>query len=248
MLPTIPRKEFVVKNKFYPNKGKLTIMPFTVAQEAIVLQVKDSDDPQEQLVAIKQLIEGCVKEKIDIDSLPTFVLEELFIRLREISVGEIVPLNYQCKAKYTRVDEESKEEITETCNSLVEFKFDLREFKLKESENHNNIVMVTDTIGIKLRYPTLDNLADFDVSSDENELYISCIESVFEGDEVHPASESSHDELMTFFKSLSSSQKSAIAKTFLYTMPKLHFETDIVCPKCGNVNHLSFNSLSDVFI
>lgn len=253
-LPTPPRKEHLKKNKFYPN-GKLTIMPYTVAQESLLLQINESDNPTEQLLAVKQIIEGCVKDKIDTDKLPSFVLEDLFIRLREISTGEFVKLTYRCKNNYTPIVPKSTEEVnlpnvTETCNNIVDYDFDLRKFVLTEQDkkNHSVLFKLTDTMGFKLHYPTLESVSLFEETGEENDFIVSCVESIYEGDDVFLADKTPIEDIKEFINALSLETKNEIRTKFIYTMPKLHFETDLTCSKCGHVNHLSFNSISDVFI
>jgi len=248
-LPTIPRKEYVRKNKFYPN-GKLTIMPYTVREESFLLQVANSEDPEEQLLAVKQLIEGCLKDDIDVSNLPTFVLEDLFIRLREISAGEILKLTYRCSNKVSVEREDSegnKSTVEEPCRNIVDFNFDLRKFILTENKSHDLVVPITDTIGIKFKYPNLDIITEFDSTNDENKFIIDCIECIYEDDDVFYPKDSSQEELMEFIKTISLEAKEEIRKKFIYTMPKLHFDTDLVCSKCGHKNHLSFNSINDIF-
>ena len=236
-LPIIPKKHFDIKTKFIKG-GKLTLTPFNVGMESLLLEVKDGT-PEEKKAAIQQIIESCLVTKdIEVDKIPLFLIEEIFLRLRQNSIGEIIDKQYQC----TNEVEEGK-----TCNSPMSLKLDLNEFKLIESPGHTKTIMVSDPIGIVFRYP---NLAMADVSGQEQgetETILSCIETIFNGDDVYSAEDSTREELLEFWNQFSLLQKKDVFDKFFHSMPKFNHEKDLVCPKCGYNHKLKFSSIEDVF-
>lgn len=234
MLPIIPRIKKVFKNKFLPGK-QITLMPFTNGQEASLLMIKDSDNLNDRFFAIKDIIKECSVEKIDVDKLPLFLIEWIFLKLREISNGEIINLTYICKQSVNDED----------CNGRVVANLDISKFNIKEYADHNNIIMITDTIGIKLKYPTLESLANSDES--DKGMLISSIESIFDGDQVWDPSEYTIDDLNAFYDSIPLSKKADIIKSFFNKIPHINYETQTKCPKCGFEYKIEFNSLDDVF-
>lgn len=235
-LPLIPKKFFNVTSKFLP-KGKLTLSPITTGLETVLLQVKDSSDEKEQLDAIKQIIESCMETKgVDVGAIPYFMIEELFVRLMQNSVNELIDLSYTCNT-------EAKDN-PKPCGTKIDLTLDLREFKVKETAGHTNIVIVADPIGIQFKYPNIDmseNKSNIDT-------IIQCIDIIFDGDDVHTASSYTEEEVKTFWEQLTLSQKKEVFDKFFDTIPHMHFETKIKCSKCGTIHPMEFNSVIDLFL
>ena len=57
----------------------ITYRAFLVKEEKLLLIANETGDQKAQFQAIKQLIKGCVTEKLDIDSLPMFDIEYITI-------------------------------------------------------------------------------------------------------------------------------------------------------------------------
>lgn len=244
-LPILPKATFIVKNKFIPTKGKLEMQPFSVGQEAILLTVKDSESEIEKFQAMKQILQECILSKtVDIGNFPTFVVELLFLRLREKSLGEIIDMGFRCK-NLLPIFSGSKETVE--CNSVIDIKVDLREIDIKTTDAHAQTVQISDKIGIKFKYPDLDSMGDGNALS-EKDLIINSIESIFDDVNVYPAEDHTREELVTFYDSMNMKQKKMVYEIFFGTMPHIHYEQTIECPKCGKTHLVEFNSLKDVFI
>ena len=56
----------------------------------------ESEDGKETINVIRQVLKNCVIDEIDVDNLPTFDLEYLFMNMRARSVEEVVDLQYKC--------------------------------------------------------------------------------------------------------------------------------------------------------
>jgi hypothetical protein len=132
-LPVIPKKHFDIKSKYLP-KGKISLIPFTVGLESLLIEVKESEDPAEQMQVIKQIIQACIQTKdIDVDTIPVFLLEEIFLRLRQKSVGEIIEQSYKCT---NELDDES------ICNNVMPININLEEFVSVETPGHTNTIII----------------------------------------------------------------------------------------------------------
>ena len=70
--------------------------PFLVKEQKLFLMAAESEDPKETINTIRQVLKNCVLDDIDIDALPTFDLEFLFMNMRARSVEEVVDLKYKC--------------------------------------------------------------------------------------------------------------------------------------------------------
>lgn len=237
-LPTIPKKLFDLKSKFIPG-GKISLIPFNVGLENLLIQVKDAEEDSEKMDAIKQIVQACIQTpNINVDKLPLFVIEETFLRLRQHSIGELIDQQYICTNK---VEDKS-------CDNTMSIQIDLRDFKLIEDPAHTNKIIIHDNIGVQFSYPSIELFSNQGAGTqDEFETIISCIDLVFDGDSVFPAEEHTREELTEFWSQLSLLQKKEVYDKFFLTMPHLHYKKDFPCKKCGHIHTLEFNSVQEVF-
>ena len=126
MLPKLDVPIYTIK--LISNGQDVRIRPFLVKEQKLFLMAAESEDPKETINTIRQVLKNCVIDEIDIDNIPTFDLEYLFMNLRARSVEEIVELKYRCNN--TIKDDKNEDKV---CNSPVEFKLNLLVIKLKYS-------------------------------------------------------------------------------------------------------------------
>ena len=97
-------------------KDKIKFRPFSVKEEKLFLMAQESEDDGKQetiLNTVKQVVNNCLVTELNIDNLPTFDLEYLFLNLRAKSVGEEVELSYNCNNTYVKEVDGKKEEIAD---------------------------------------------------------------------------------------------------------------------------------------
>jgi hypothetical protein len=70
--------------------------PFLVKEQKLFLMASESDDQKETIEVIRQVLKNCILDEVDINNIPTFDLEFLFMNLRARSVEEVVELKYKC--------------------------------------------------------------------------------------------------------------------------------------------------------
>lgn len=235
-LPSIPRASFTYQDPIALKKS-IRLYPFTVGHESILLQAKESEDPRDQMNAITQVIEECSEGAIKVDETPVFVIEDIFLRLRERSIGETQDIQYRCNASADG----------QPCGHPIAYTLDFRNIKVKVDPEHTLTFQVTDDIGVKMRYPMFKDYRDRLSELKDNEALALLIDSIFQGDEVWHASETPNGELIAFFESFPLSAKMAIADKYMSRMPKIHLKDKLVCPKCGHEHSIEFNSIADVF-
>lgn len=196
-------------------RQKTKFRPFTVKEEKILLTAQESKDIGQITLAIEQILTNCVQD-INTEKLATFDVEYLLVNVRAQSVGNLIEFKIK--------DKETGEEI--------ELEIDLNDIKVHRSENHTNMIRLSDDIVMEMRYPTLEILKK--IKSEESaetpatqfEAMISCISRLYEGeDQVHELSDYSQDEINEFVDNLTAQQINEI-KIFFETMPKLRVEKE----------------------
>jgi hypothetical protein len=196
--------------------------PFLVKEEKLLVIALESEDNKQISTAIKTVIKNCILTKnIKVESLPTFDIEYLFLNIRGKSVGEELDVNVICP---------------DDGETQVSVKINLDDIKVQKNEEHNNRIKLDDSIVMEMKYPSLDQFIknNFDFN-DKNamdksfELIASCIDKIFNEDEVWSAADVTKKELNDFLESMNSSQFKDIEK-FFETMPKLSHTISVTNP------------------
>ena len=184
--------------------------------------------------AIKQILTNCVQdETFNVEDLTTFDLEYLFLKLRAKSVNNIIEVSY-------RDNEDDK---------VYDFKIDLDEVEMLKAKEVNNKIMVTDEVGILMKFPSvtmLEGVPDDITSTDLVDYLVrSCIDQIFDADEVYLASESTDAELNEFIDSLDVESFNKI-REFFDSLPSLYHKLEYT-NSLGNTRSIELTTLSDFF-
>lgn len=196
-------------------RKKAKYRPFTVKEEKILLIAQESEELDQILLAIKQIIGNCF-EGLDVDSLSTFDLEFLLLKLRTVSVGNEIKVNF--------IDEETQE--------AVEIEIDTNDIEIKRYQTHKQLIQVDQNVSLKLAYPKMNSL-DFlrDELSDEErqeklfDVMMGSIDQVISGEEIYRMKDFKQQEVDDFINSLSSKTIHDI-KNFFETMPRVRIEKE----------------------
>ena len=234
-LPSIetPRYELTL-----PSTDKVVqYRPFLVKEEKILLVAMESNDNKEILNAIREILTACTYDSIDVNTLPIFDIEYIFLQIRSKSVGEVSKVKLLCP--------DDKE-------TYADVEIDLTKVNVQVDDAHTNRVVIDDTrqLGVVLKYPTLSMMnktdlkdADYDTAFD---LMVSCVHEIFEGDKIYPGQDSTKEELKEFLEKLPQGAFDKI-KTFFDTMPRLRHEQEVTNPKTGVKSTVTFSGLQDFF-
>ena len=180
MLPKIDVP--VYELKLPSSEKKVKFRPFLVKEQKLLLMASESDDPKDSLNVVKQISKNCVIDDVDIESLPVFDLEYIFLNLRARSINEVVKLQYKCNNKVK--NEEGQEE---TCGSLEKFEVNLLNVLPEKNPDHNKKIMLSEKLGIMMKYPTFEmvsNLKGTNESEILTELLVSCIDFIFDDNQM----------------------------------------------------------------
>ena len=242
-LPKIDVPVFEVK--ILSQKEPIKFRPFTVKEEKLFLIAKEAKDEKTVFNTILQVLNNCLLDKLDVNTLPLFDVETLFIHLRARSQGEMVELDYRCAN-----DVSDGKEGTKKCNNLVHFDLNLMDIVPQKHEKHSDVIKLTDTIGIKMNYPnikTVSQLAD-DLDDDAKlfNLVVSSIDYIYDKDNIHYAKDTDRKELEEFVDNLRTSDLEKV-KSFFDTMPKLEKDLDFKCKKCGLEEKIHLEGLQSFF-
>lgn len=207
--------------------------PFLVKEEKILLIAQQSNDDADVLRALTQIIGNCaIDPNFDATSLATFDIEYIFLKLRAVSVNNIVELQYQ--------DMED--------DKIYKFTVDLNEVEIITDPANTNTIKVDEENGIIMKYPKA-SIAN-EITSDDplevvDQMILSCIDKIYTAEEVYNAIEYSREELKEFVDDLNIQTYDAI-KDFFTTLPKMYYKIEYE-NSLGTKREIELKSLRDFF-
>ena len=238
MLPKIeaPSYELVlpVSNK------TIKFRPFLVKEQKILLMAMESGEKSVIENNIRQVLQNCALTPIDVENLPLIDIEFFFLNLRARSIGEVIETKYKCE---NEVD-------GKPCGAVNDVSFNILDTQVEMPEEKSDLIPITDTIGIKMKYPdfsVIKKLEQAETITDIGfELVIDCIDYVYDGDNLYHAHETPKEELMQFLESLTKEQFDKL-ESFVDNMPKLEKKINFICTKCGFNHNINVQGLDDFF-
>lgn len=234
----------IYETKLLSNGKTIKFRPFLVKEQKLFLMATQSEDVKDVVDVIKQVLKNCIlTEKIDIDELPTFDLEHVFLQLRAKSVGEVVNLQYNCNNVVKTKDDDDV-----VCDGVVKFKIDLTKLDIIKDEKHSNTIQFTENLGIVMKYPNFKLLNNFEnnEAKDELDLIINSVDYIFDKDNMYYAKDTSHEELVEFFENMQQEDFEKVLE-FFQTMPKISKGLHFKCPKCNYEEDIIVEGIQNFF-
>jgi len=225
MLPVMETPTFYVE--MIGTKEKFKFRPFLVKEEKLLIMASESEDQNEMLNAMQEIVSVCSFGKLNGNELPFFELQNIFIRLRSESIGQITEFNLVCGE----------------CGHKTPAELDLTTIKPTLTEGHTNKIDVGNGLGVIMRYP---NAFDMNGDATTYDLVVSCVDSVYTTDEVFTTKDLQRKEVEEFIDNLTSEQFKKITKFFL-SMPKIEHKIEYDCPSCSTHNVVFLDGVESFF-
>jgi hypothetical protein len=217
--------------------AKIKYRPFLVKEEKILMMAMESKETADITQAVKDIVNECTFNKVDISSMPMFDVEYIFLQIRSKSVGEVSKLKLLCpddKKTYAEID------------------LNLTEVKVQVGEDHTNKIELDNGMGIIMTYPTIDSFSDSGIrdinASNMLDVISGCIMQIYEknGEKTYDPKDQTKKELTDFIEQLNTKQFKDVQK-FFETMPKLKHEITIKNPKTKKESKITLTGLNDFF-
>lgn len=218
-----------------PSTGKkIKYRPFLVKEEKILLIAMQEKENDTDVIyeAIKQMIRNCTFDQVDVDKLASFDLDWLFLQLKIRSSGAEQDMNFVCN-KVLSVNDKKEPVVCGQVNNLI---FDLNTVKLDKSDMPETKIMLTGTLGIKMKFPTFENVKKLEKILQKNDigaLFDSIhdfVDYVFDGETIYD--QFTVEEFGLWLETLNNDQFNKV-NGFFKSIPKLKAEINLCCEKCG---------------
>ena len=230
-LPTIETPKYPVT--IPSSKKKTFFRPFLMKEQKILFMALESENQEQIFHAICDIVKNCVSDVPNPATMPMFDLEYLFTKIRAKSVGEFIEVKVKCP----------------NCQKSMETSVELETVDVEFPSGITNKVMINQSVGIILRYPSLkDTMKDLDNLGADGVVKFICesIELVFDNENVYTKKDFTDQEIGTFVESMNVSQFEEIAK-FYKNLPQLKKTVNCNCISCKSDFTIDFRGLQDFF-
>jgi len=235
---TLPKINAPEYSLVVPSTGvEVKFRPFLVKEEKLLLIAQETGDEKSLYGAIKNLIHNCCHGQLDVDTMPLFDVEYVFLQLRSKSVGEFAEVLVIC---------------TDDNETEVKVKVNLNELTVDLPSKDHNKIQLTDDIGIVMAYPNLASVLLTAVDKNKNasdimfDTILECMFQIWQGEEVFAATDYSHKEKLDFIDSLSHDQFEKIQQ-FFETMPTVKKEVEVTNPNTKVVSKVNIEGMNSFF-
>ena len=213
-------------------KKKIKYRPFLVKEQKVMIVAMESQDQEQILGAITQILKNCIHSRVKVEDLALFDIEYLFLQIRARSISEEVELKITCPD-----DGETEVNVT----------FPVDDIQVHFSKDHHSKFTIGDDITVVMRYPNLEYFTKVNFSDepvDPYNLVAQCIHKVYVKED--DSGEFSFEEARAWIETLTNAQFQEI-QTFFNTMPKLSHTLKVRNPKTKVENEIVLEGLGDFF-
>ena len=216
---------------------KIKFRPFLVKEEKVLMMALETKYNAQIVNAVKDIVSECTYNKLNINTMPMFDVEYIFLQIRSKSVGEVSKVKILCpddKKTYTNVE------------------IDLNEVKVQVEDEHTNKIELTDSMGMIMTYPNIDSFTENGIqdinASNMLDVIGTCILQIYEdkGEKVYEAKDQTKKELVEFIEQLNTKQFQDVQK-FFDTMPRLKHTIKVKNPKTKKTSDVTLSGLNDFF-
>jgi hypothetical protein len=230
----LPKNTFPTFELKLPSTGALVkYRPWLVGEQKHLLMALQGGE-SEILLAVKEAVNTCTFGKLDIDNMPNFDMEYLFLQIRTKSAGESIDLVLTCQH----------------CEEKSEYSLNLSDVQVQKNEKHLKKIVLSPELGCEMKYPTTEQLTALNKNYSVETVYntiCECIESVFTEDEVHYTKDETLEEIQEFLESLTAEQMEKI-EDFFRTMPVLKHTFQSTCQHCEKVSEYTLEGIEAFFV
>lgn len=237
----LPKIDLPVYDFTIPSSGKvIKVRPFTVKEEKLLLMAIESKVASDIIATVKQVINNCVQDEIDVDKLPFFDIDYLFIFLRAKSVGEQAAVNLTCN----NVLEDGN-----TCNHQFMTEVDVGSVELVKFDGVNDDIKLGPASGVKMRYPNygimrkIEELPDIDKKT---HIIVSSIDFIYDKTGMHSHKDYTPDELKDFVENLTEENYKKL-EYYVDRFPTIAGKIEADCPKCKFHHNVRYTEFYDFF-
>ncbi len=232
---SVPTYELTIPS----SKEKIKVRPFSVKEEKMLLMALESENMVDIANTVKQVINNCIiSGEVDVDKLPFFDIDYMFIFLRAKSVGESVEVKMTCN----NIVEGNK------CGEIFDADMDINKCEILYQEDVKDDIKLDKDKGVKMKYPSYAAMRKLESNpiDAKTDIIIQSIEYIYDKKGVYPARDHSREELTEFIEGLTEANYKKLEK-FVSSFPTFAVLLEKKCPKCGFHHKVRYTDFYDFF-
>lgn len=224
-----------------PSTGQtMTVRPFNVKEEKLLLMAVESKNADDVISTVKQVINNCTIEgDVDINKLPFFDVDYIFIFLRAKSIGESVDIRLTC----------NNETENGICGNRIPSKLDISKVEIISDNTISNDIKLDKTKGVKLRYPNYASMKRIEFGNPvdaKTNVIINAIDYIYDKNGVYSHKDHSKEELKEFIEGLTEENYKKLEE-FVDNFPTFAVVLEEDCNKCGFHHRVRYTEFNDFF-
>lgn len=231
----------------------ITIRPFLVKEEKLLLLAQESQDSKDQIEAVAQVVRNCTNNEVDPKTTPYFDTEYLLVQLRARSVGEQITPTFRCNTPLS--EGTTPEGNSATCGHNTTVPINLFEVNVEFPDSlPEKTVELSTQFTLHLRYPTiytieglLNAVTGTSVAFDAVAKNLSDVLHLLEdkaNNITYAFDEYTTEEKTTFLHGLRTEQYQKIVN-FATVLPTVTYATTYTCAKCNHTHRVQLSGLAD---
>ena len=248
-LPKIVTPEYTIQLKSI--KAPVRYRPYLVKEEKLFLTAKESNDPIEIERTVLQVIKNCTFGEVDVDSLPTFDVEYMFLQLRAKSVNNNIELRYECRNTLRNKSQRTSETDDGRCHNTVTLNVDLNDITITTDEAHTSTVTLQSGLLVEMAYPSMKDVQSIqkvDETADQvTKMLIAAMKTITDAEgTTYEVRDYTDTERTEFIDELPVEDLRSF-EAFFTTMPAVRSEVPFHCDKCEHDETITLQGLTSFF-
>lgn len=240
MLPKIDLPTYEIR--LPSNDQIIRIRPFVVKEEKLLLMALESGEESDIIQTTQQIVNNCVLDNIDIDTLPFFDVDYVFIALRAKSIGESIDIKFTCN--------HAVQETSRPCGEIFSAKIDISNYKVVKNENIVPKINLTSQMSVHMKYPSyskmrkiMSNYDDFD----KTKIIAECIDMIVDGEKVYTRKDYTPQEMIDFVEGLPQQFYKRLEE-FVDNFPSFVVISNTTCPRCRHEHEIEYKEFTSFFV
>ena len=248
-LPKIVTPEYTIQLKSI--KTPVRYRPYLVKEEKLFLTAKESNDPIEIERTVLQVIKNCTFGEVDVDSLPTFDVEYMFLQLRAKSVNNVIDLRYECRNTLRDKSQRTSKTDDGRCHNTVTLNVNLDDIAITTDEAHTLTVTLQSGLLVEMTYPSMkvvQSIQAMDGAADQvTKMLIASMKTITDAEgTTYEVRDYTDAECLEFVDSLPVEDLRSF-EAFFTTMPAVRSEVPFHCDKCEHDETITLQGLTSFF-
>lgn len=237
----LPKIDVPTYDLTVPSTGQIMkVRPFNVKEEKLLLIAVESKNADDIISTVKQVINNCIIESdVDINKLPFFDIDYIFIFLRAKSIGDSVDIILTC----------NNETENGICGNRIASKLDISKVDIIKEEALSDDIKLDKTKGVKLKYPNYATMKRIEFGNPvdaKTNIIINSIDYIYDKNGIYSSKDHSKEELKEFIESLTEENYKKM-EAFVDNFPTFAVVLEENCSKCGFHHRVRYTDFYDFF-